>query len=254
MQFFAERDANRECWVYRLYCTKSQDRDGTLLYVGISDSPSSRMGQHESQKWWWWLVDKIEWERLSNRKEAESFESRAIQTESPMFNKAQSQFCDWERLRDIVYLLWAHDLNTWMHPVCPFCASDGHEEILSPDGPCELFLRNSDDKLIIHFAVSCDRHVPHGVQWATHIKVETFLIGFGNAPQNECDSLLDRAFRSGKIPWEDRLGRINTLGEALDASSLHLIKNMICKRWPSVDATNVEDLASVVSTALLQAK
>ena len=34
--------------LYRLY-----DDDGELLYVGITDSPGTRMAQHKAQKAWW---------------------------------------------------------------------------------------------------------------------------------------------------------------------------------------------------------
>lgn len=209
-----------ESWIYRLFCTKSQDSDGTLLYVGISDSPSSRMGNHESQKWWWWLVDKVEWQRCSDRQEAEFCETEAIANESPLFNKSQSRLCGWERLRDIVYLLWAHQHNVWNHPVCPFCDSHGHEEILSQQGHCQLFMRNSDDKLVIHFEVSCDLHGERPIRWGVHIKVSKFLLGFGKIPDDEIAALFESASKSGAIPWEQRSKRIGTLAEAMECDSL----------------------------------
>ena len=209
-----------ESWIYRLYCTKSQDSGHALLYVGISDSPSSRMGNHESQKWWWWLVDKVEWHRCSDRQEAARLESEAIANETPLFNKSQSQMCAWDRLRDIVYLLWAHESNSWMHPLCPFCDSHGNEEILHPDGPCEIFVRNDDDKLVIHFPVSCGLHGEHPIQWGVHVKVSKFLLGFGKVPLDEIAALFKAASESGQIPWESRARRIATLAEAVEAGSL----------------------------------
>lgn len=209
-----------DSWIYRLYCTKSQDPSGDLLYVGITDSPSLRMSNHESQKWWWWLVDRVEWQRCFDRIEAEALESKAIAEEIPLFNKAQSTICAWERLRDIVYLLWSHDFNSWQHPLCPFCDSHGDEQILSPDGHCQIFRRNADDRLVLHFEVSCDRHIRRPLQWAIHIPVNRFLEGFGRVPRDECFSLGEAAVRSGKIPWERRLDRASTLAEAVDCGGV----------------------------------
>lgn len=208
-----------ESWIYRLFCTKSQDTSGTLLYVGISDSPSSRMGNHESQKWWWWLVDKVEWQRCSDRKEAELLESQAIADEAPLFNKSQSRMCEWERLRDIVYLLWAHQLNVWCHPLCPFCDSHAHEEILSPDSPCKVFMRDSDGKLVIYFPVSCGLHGERPIKWGIHIKVSRFLLGFGKVPYDEVAALFDAADKSGQVPWQWGQG-VGTLAELLEAGVL----------------------------------
>lgn len=199
-----------ECWVYKLLCTQSDDPDGVLLYVGISDSPSSRMSNHESQKWWWWLVDRIEWQRCESRCDAERAESFAITNELPLFNKSQSTISAWDRLSGLVYLLWAHISNSRMHPWCPFCDSHGVTTILSPDSACEIFRRNCDDKAVIHFVVSCDMHgVP--MQWAMHIGVCEFLIGFGKVPEQEVFAMMNAALDD--IPWEKRLKRAATLAE-----------------------------------------
>jgi hypothetical protein len=199
-----------ESWLYKLYCTESQDPEGELLYVGISDSPSSRMGNHESQKWWWWLVDKIEWVRCADRQEAEAKESCSISIEHPIFNKAQSQLGHWDRLRDICHLLWAHSHNTLAHPLCHFCHSHGIYEHLSPDSACEVFRRNCDDKLVIHFVVSCEMH-GRNMQWAEHVPVDVFLRSFGRAPKDEVAAIMHAAI--GDAPWEKRAARVSTLAE-----------------------------------------
>lgn len=69
--------------VYRLYNTA-----GALLYVGISDHPRRRFGDHaESQPWW---GDVASWEVVwsPNRLAAAAEELRAIHHEVPAFNAA----------------------------------------------------------------------------------------------------------------------------------------------------------------------
>jgi hypothetical protein len=210
-------EETKESWLYRLYCTKSQNADGELLYVGISDSPSSRMGNHESQKWWWWLVGRVEWTRCHDRRHAENDESRAITHERPLFNRSESNLCGWERLRDVIYLLWAHEQNSCNLVCCPFCDSHGKDEFLSPDGVLEVFRRNEDDKVVLHFVVECSEHerVP---RWAVHVCVKEFLAR-NNVPRVELDRLCRDAVQSGNIPWENRYERESTLLEKLHAAS-----------------------------------
>ncbi len=202
-----------ECWVYHLYCDKSQDKDGELLYVGISDSPSSRMGNHESQKWWWWLVDQISWKKCYSREEAEAFETTSIKTNRPLFNRLDSDLTAWERLSGIIYLLWAHSHNPHKHPPCPFCDSRGDEEILSPNGPCQLFRRNCDDKLVIHFETSCGMH-GREIEWAVHVPALDFLVDFGRVAPIEVERLWCEA--AAYAPWEKRLTRMATLCEMVE--------------------------------------
>lgn len=208
-------DDAKESWVYRLYCTKSQDHSGELLYVGISDSPSSRMGNHESQKWWWWLVDRVEWIRCFDRRHAEAEESRAIASERPLFNRAESNLCAWERLQDLVYLLWAHEDNQSNLVVCPFCDSHGSDEFLSPSDTCDLFRRNEDDRIVIHFVVECDRH-RQLIRWAVHIHVQEFLCRH-KVPALVVERLVTEAIQTGNVPFEHRMQRESTLCEKLDA-------------------------------------
>lgn len=206
-----------ECWVYSMYCDKSQDPFGELLYVGISDSPSSRMGNHESQKWWWWLVDSVTWTKCYTREEAECKETQMIKSLEPLFNRSESGLDGWDRLSRIVYLLWAHWHNPHKHPVCPFCDSHGEEEILSQDGACELFRRHCDDKLVIHFETSCRMH-PSQPKWAIHIPVLLFLKKFGEVPDAEAERLLREGIASA--PWEKRFNRMATLAEMVEFSTV----------------------------------
>lgn len=63
------------------------DRDGTLLYVGISLSAIRRTSQHKTSGWWM-RVSRIDIERHPTREKALEAERVAIQTEKPLFNIA----------------------------------------------------------------------------------------------------------------------------------------------------------------------
>ena len=206
-----------ECWVYKLYCTESLFVGGPL-YVGISDSPSSRMANHESQKWWWWLVDNVEWERFHTRADAKDCESRCIERLSPVFNHQESLLTPLERLQKQVGILWKHQTNFWDCPRCPFCDSHGLSNVLSPSVDYQVFARNCDDELVIHWDVSCDHH-RSPITWANHCLVRDFLVGFGKCPRADADRLISEAMKCG-APWENRLRRGATLFECLDSGNL----------------------------------
>lgn len=70
--------------LYRYY-----DREGRLLYVGITGSGSSRMAAHASTSRWWRYVRTARFEHFRTREAALLAETMAIQTERPKFNKAQ---------------------------------------------------------------------------------------------------------------------------------------------------------------------
>lgn len=210
-------EETKESWLYRLYCTQAQDPDGELVYVGISDSPSSRMGNHESQKWWWWLVDRVEWTRCRDRRHAEDSETCAIAVERPLFNRSESNLCAWERLRDLVYLLWNHQGNSDSVVCCPFCDSHGKSFYLASETVLELFRRNEDDRLVLHFVVECSEHEVNP-RWAVHLFVEDFLAR-QRVPLNEIRRLCRDAVQSGQVPAENRWERESTLLEKLQSVS-----------------------------------
>ncbi len=67
--------------VYRLY-----NAVDALLYVGISDHPKRRFGEHHDDKPWWREVHRWEVEWFPNRALAEAEEATAIRDEVPAFN------------------------------------------------------------------------------------------------------------------------------------------------------------------------
>ena len=62
------------------------DRDGRLLYVGISLTTAYRMSQHRSVARWWDEVARVEIEKHPDRATALSAESAAIKSEEPAHN------------------------------------------------------------------------------------------------------------------------------------------------------------------------
>lgn len=206
--------SNNQSWLYRLYCTGSQDPDGDLLYVGISDSPSSRMANHESEKWWWWLVDRVEWTKCSDRTDAETKETRAIQSELPLFNRSESTLCAWSRLESVVALLWSHNTNRLLSAPCPFCLSHAVWSWLEHEGQLSMFRRNCDDMLVLNYHVSCAKHAD-GLRWANHVLPVDFLTSFGRCSHEEALRLVNEAMQTGSVPWEIRMDREATLLEML---------------------------------------
>ena len=74
-------DALGRTALYRLY-----ERDGALLYVGITDDLSRRFWDHSRKKSWWRDVDgKMIW-FYDDRSEAEEAETAAIYGEGPVHN------------------------------------------------------------------------------------------------------------------------------------------------------------------------
>lgn len=82
--------------LYRVF-----DSTGKLLYVGISQNPDIRFGQHSQTKLWWSEVDvrKVEW--YETRAEAATAEKVAIKAEMPHWNlhHAVPQISDSEATR-----------------------------------------------------------------------------------------------------------------------------------------------------------
>jgi GIY-YIG catalytic domain len=97
--------------LYRLY-----DAEGELLYVGISQNPDVRWGQHSQNKPWWPAVEerKIEWHET--RAAAAVAEKAAIRTERPYWNlnhavrpigdsEAEKQFAPYREAREEIRML-----------------------------------------------------------------------------------------------------------------------------------------------------
>ena len=74
---------SEHCELYRHF-----DKDGRLLYVGISLNSVSRLSQHKNVSRWYDQIVRIEIERFPSRKEALEAEAKAINEENPVHNTA----------------------------------------------------------------------------------------------------------------------------------------------------------------------
>jgi len=66
------------------------DSAGLLIYVGVSDDPVARFGQHASTAAWWSIAARHEVQWYRTRDEAEAAETAAIRRYDPYFNRAHS--------------------------------------------------------------------------------------------------------------------------------------------------------------------
>lgn len=72
---------NRPTYLYRHY-----DKQGKLLYVGISAAPFSRLANHAAQSEWADKIDTVKLERFSTRSAALKAEAKIIRNDAPKFN------------------------------------------------------------------------------------------------------------------------------------------------------------------------
>jgi predicted GIY-YIG superfamily endonuclease len=211
-----------ECWLYRIWNGEPDGLESQLLYVGISDSPSSRMANHESQKWWWWISDNVTWQRYSCREEAKQAETEAIQNEWPLFNIEESRWNNWERLESIVKLAFqvsVIETNTdydWFN--CPFCVSRGGLGSVSLLDKPSVFIRRDDDHVVLSVPVCCANH-SEPIAWAEQRKVES-LLRYAKCSSKDAHDLLSRAIlhASGSCFESRATQSLRTLEEHLEMS------------------------------------
>jgi hypothetical protein len=65
------------------------DKDGRLLYVGISVNVLQRTHEHRASHWWRKITD-ITIERYDSREAASAAESVAIEVEKPLYNNGKN--------------------------------------------------------------------------------------------------------------------------------------------------------------------
>lgn len=70
---------------------RMRDKNGRLLYVGISFTAMKRIEDHKAKRGWWFNdVTRIDVEWFPTRGRAEDAERTAIQTEKPKWNVAHA--------------------------------------------------------------------------------------------------------------------------------------------------------------------
>ena len=67
--------------LYRMF-----DRDNRLLYIGLTNNPKGRFGNHRDTQRWWDQVDHITVENFPSREELIKAERAAIEAEKPINN------------------------------------------------------------------------------------------------------------------------------------------------------------------------
>lgn len=213
---------SEHCWVYRLWNGDPDGPDSELLYVGISDSPSSRMGNHESQKWWWWMVDNVSWQRFETRSLAKRSETEAITNEYPLFNVDESTWNNWQRLEYVVKLAWRLVTTDDRYPywfTCPFCESEGITSVPDFVEPPRIFIRRHDDRLVLHVPVTCCNHSEQ-IIWAEQRPVGMLLARANCRNEKDAQELMSKAVMDAGPTAFDSVGshRHKTLNEILEMS------------------------------------
>lgn len=79
------------------------DKDGRLLYVGVSFSSTQRWLSHRQDSEWASLSVRMEIERFSTRSEALFAEAKAIAVENPIYNKVRVMRIRTGRSKESVY-------------------------------------------------------------------------------------------------------------------------------------------------------
>lgn len=82
----AKKLARNEAQLYRHF-----DKEGQLLYVGISCNHVTRLSQHRSNSSWFPLIASITIEQFKTKSDAEKAERIAIVKERPIFNRAHNR-------------------------------------------------------------------------------------------------------------------------------------------------------------------
>lgn len=77
------KDIAGPVWLYRLYSGE------TLLYVGVSMAPDTRLASHRAKKPWWNLVDTVSMWWFPSRAEAFAAERTFIAYHRPLYNVAR---------------------------------------------------------------------------------------------------------------------------------------------------------------------
>jgi len=96
--------------LYRYY-----DKDGKLLYVGITGDNTKRQSQHRRNAFWFGEIASATFEHFGSRQEALDAESRAIDNENPKHNVARGAKIKHDDFVHMIYLAGnpdnGHDKN-----------------------------------------------------------------------------------------------------------------------------------------------
>jgi hypothetical protein len=181
-----------ECWFYSAW--HQANGRSSLLYVGISDSPSDRMCQHERDKWWWHLVNELKWEKFASRHEAKGLETRVIRGHRPIFNKQESELTAGERLLSCLPLIE----DSFLH--CPICHTACKYSVVEWDakGLCCVDVDEEEQAFCFEVWMSCTQnHAP--VKWCQFIPVHVLTQCKTNMPESVLSDLWNQADANGEV-------------------------------------------------------
>jgi predicted GIY-YIG superfamily endonuclease len=103
---------------YSFHLYRHYDKDGNLLYVGISWTILQRLRQHEKGSFWFKEVDSIKLEKYSSREASLAAERKAILAERPRYNKTHTTISSSNEKRKIALALWEKqiekDYQVWL--------------------------------------------------------------------------------------------------------------------------------------------
>jgi hypothetical protein len=211
-----------ECWLYSAWHQSSGK--ATLLYVGISDSPSDRMCQHEKDKWWWHLVNELKWERFSSRQQAKTLETNVIRGHRPIFNKQESEVTAGERLLSCLRLIE----HSFLH--CPICHTACRYSAVNWEakGLCCVDVEQEQEAYCFEVWMSCNRnHAP--VEWCQFIPIHVLSECKTQMPENVLSELWHQADDNGEV------------GDDIP----HLRPMTLAEMWPLVEESVTRRLVAI---------
>jgi len=181
-----------ECWFYSAW-HQSNGRSA-LLYVGISDSPSDRMGQHEKDKWWWHLVNEMKWEKFDSRHAAKTLETNVIRGHRPIFNKQESELTAGERLLACLQLIQ----DSFLH--CPICHTACKYSVVEWDakGLCCVDVGEEEQAYCFEVWMSCSQNHA-SVKWCQFIPIHVLSECRTKMPESVLSELWHQADANGEV-------------------------------------------------------
>jgi hypothetical protein len=151
------------------------DKDGQLLYVGMTNNPPRRLTSHRAKAEWWAQVSWTSYQKFSSRPALKAGETRAIKTENPRWNIQ-------ERVRD-----------SSLRP--------GAEKYLPiPVGPADLSLRLIHP-LSTEFLVYGGKTRRRAQEWALAKRV--YLLEYGRCAHDMYLTLCPNMIGNGCNPGAD---------------------------------------------------
>ena len=96
---------------YSFHLYRHYDKDGNLLYVGVSWTILQRLRQHEKGSFWFGEVDSIKLEKYPSREASLEAERKAILAEQPRYNTAHTKPSRMAELRKITRELYERQVE-----------------------------------------------------------------------------------------------------------------------------------------------